>query len=1758
MPKGHGKSSATSATRKKHQKKTAASLGIDLDPSSLTKPPSHKPKNKEKSGRGKKDRKEPKVKVYIPPVKPARVLPDPLEAGGLARRLPPELVVVLRNVGKKAQVTKVKALEDLGSAWVEKALGENSLIENGIDVVSSLVEMTPAWTSYLPSLFIHPSRRVRLLAASVHANLLKVTEVRERLLFYLTETATSEEVESVLGSWCVLVHDVEKSVGNAAKEAWNSFIQNPSSSARPGQQEHSVETPSVKHLVLDATFKNAIFGFVQRTAMDPLEFDESEIDRSARLRISGLGGLGWFLDDDVISEEAMTLLKNPLLWTVLYHAEKTFYLESEYGRGNAPEGFGFGQPNVRKAGWVLLMKLLDVHKEHISPIVPVLSSSVLRSAWVEPDILVQGTMLQPLLTFIKEFPGCWDIELETCYRNSNQEGEDENDEDDSEEEGDEKEAADPSQDKCVSVAQPSLAYQEFLQFLQLGCSGSPIQGYPTVVIILSTIPSSVIASSGSKTPLEDLFTSLWAALDGPLLECVVFMARRMILDGQKPKEEMTRRSSGLVPDNDLDVVEEARKLVKEHFGRVWQEMRAGRLRVDERHGARLVAQNLDALEKVDSQLAVGLRDAVWGVVAGELKGATRSSPGLVAASLKVLYDHITEGSVGRSEIVDLVHATLDGSVQRIAESVQTETKEGIKEQIAFLECMLEQFKEGLFGSVSFVERFDDLVQSHTGLLFETSSSFLTNDVLKIWHALLGAITATAYDTEKMRTIAMEVIQAVRRGTLPNYLKPESNELDVMVGSLLGEVLGGDSSANVNLELVRGILGVHSYFISDEGYAEFFETIATAVNIRVELLLGNPKQEDLKLDGFSGPIEILDLVTSQTNAHEEGALDGVLPNVFLFGHLVPECAVYGFDMKSRVFTVAQGIWAREVAPEKLDKERKDKIIVDVKAKLADLLVDTQVRPLPEEILSALTTQGPKLNISILDDIFPSSETLDGMLRQLPHVPIDPSLAVIDPLIPEDIDSPLRAPEYTDRRGFASYTRIVNALLRVFLEDRKLAEQNLWALKHFIVLSICASDYQKVPAATSPIFNAKALGDLGEVITRIQHVTIYLFLGSLSDAQDDWRRAIIKRVGEGKSGQSGTQLENFVENVVRVAIESDSVLDTRVLKVVLEEILDDLEQEEAEEWLRLAKKLERSAPQTSMTIISAITGTRAEPNGLDRFRNEQAAELLGIKPSKINSTGLLTLRRLAASAPDLESDVVFLPQNRAVNVVKACQNWVTSDDADIEEEVESAMTLIFVYLAPILQNVPGSHWEFIWDVLENNLENASITDDRTLPSLIRSLRLVIIMEDLVKTNKYLRAEWDQRRTHVLEMIRNMALIKLDTISPSLPRSSCRELILSILYNLPESLMDESTMSKMCHLVTDHSLEVQKMGYGILRAAAKKRTEHLVVEAGVDTESTFKATLPSELLDIVQRHVNTQNLADGDEQLNVLGSLLGWMLVFDLFQDGSFKVKSGYIEQLRNLELVSTNFIPLFLALLHLEAGLEKVFKLNVWVVSDFYVELIELGNPISIHLLAAHVYYRALLCVPALIYSWLSNCKDRQLSTTITSYTSQYFSPVIIDVELAHVKGVASQELADDSMSIKVAAAVNEVSASYLVDEHQLEIRLKIPTDWPLHKIEVKDLKRVGVDKDRWRAWILAVQQTIWSHNGRITDGLSLFKKNATLHFEGQVECAICYSIISVMDGSLPKKPCKTCKNKFHAGCLYKWFHTSNASTCPLCRSEIILG
>lgn len=170
--------------------------------------------------------------------------------------------------------------------------------------------------------------------------------------------------------------------------------------------------------------------------------------------------------------------------------------------------------------------------------------------------------------------------------------------------------------------------------------------------------------------------------------------------------------------------------------------------------------------------------------------------------------------------------------------------------------------------------------------------------------------------------------------------------------------------------------------------------------------------------------------------------------------------------------------------------------------------------------------------------------------------------------------------------------------------------------------------------------------------------------------------------------------------------------------------------------------------------------------------------------------------------------------------------------------------------------------------------------------------------------------------------------------------------------------------------------------------------------------------------------------------------------------------------------------------------------------------------------------------------------------------------------------------ENQLTVKVASgAVNEVTASYLVDEQQLEIRLRIPGDWPLHRIEIRDTKKVGVDDNRWRAWILGVQQTIWAQvqcpvkfflrlvanrsdsflewtnprwsgfvqeerggafpgSSRVCDMLFVSFQPQMVRLQKLKAFAPHYRLISVMDGSLPKKPCNTCKNRFHAACLFK--------------------
>ena len=143
MVKSGTKSSASSATRKKHARKAAATK--DDPPTDVPNLPKDKKSKVKDKGRNKEP---PRKKVYVLPVKPQPVQQDPIDALGLAQRLPPELLIVLRGLSKKDTVTKTKALEELRAGWMDRVhlLSDND--DQDADTYARLEALTlslPIW-----------------------------------------------------------------------------------------------------------------------------------------------------------------------------------------------------------------------------------------------------------------------------------------------------------------------------------------------------------------------------------------------------------------------------------------------------------------------------------------------------------------------------------------------------------------------------------------------------------------------------------------------------------------------------------------------------------------------------------------------------------------------------------------------------------------------------------------------------------------------------------------------------------------------------------------------------------------------------------------------------------------------------------------------------------------------------------------------------------------------------------------------------------------------------------------------------------------------------------------------------------------------------------------------------------------------------------------------------------------------------------------------------------------------------------------------------------------------------------------------------------------------------------------------------------------------------------------------------------------------------------------------------------------------------
>ncbi|KAJ9649033.1 hypothetical protein H2199_000946 [Coniosporium tulheliwenetii] len=564
---------------------------------------------------------------------------------------------------------------------------------------------------------------------------------------------------------------------------------------------------------------------------------------------------------------------------------------------------------------------------------------------------------------------------------------------------------------------------------------------------------------------------------------------------------------------------------------------------------------------------------------------------------------------------------------------------------------------------------------------------------------------------------------------------------------------------------------------------------------------------------------------------------------------------------------------------------------------------------------------------------------------------------------------------------------------------------------------------------------------------------------------------------------------------------------------------------------------------------------------RFCNELVADLTGLDISKSPDEGLRQLVFLNAIIQNVENAAESIAKQRLVFFVKHVIPWLQDDETT--DSIQAEVCRALVVLLPLMKDIYGPYWADLLGWCTTVWSEEQLTDksntviEGVIPVIQASLRLFSTLrtlkadedanDDLVDAWKEAEEGTAKGLVHLLREAQNYP----DEFHQ--PLKIVNELVARQISKIPlEHLKDTGDLFSLLYVA---SRSVQQTAFEILHKQIPAAQEQVSFDVALEKKS---ARLPEELMSLILEAPTLDALTDASFErtmpLPLRGYLLSWILVFDHFQNASYKVREDYVENIKDGDYVAglLDFMSDFLG--HAKGKPVDVSKFDITTYRPD-----EESPEKDTQWLLTHLYYLCLKHLPALTKVWWIDCKSRQKVLAVETWTEKFISLTIITDALKSVSDWAAteEESSEEALKVKVNQRAKEITASYEVDEQTMAIIVRLPGNYPLRQAVVEGLNRVAVDERKWQSWLRNTQGVITFSNNNIVDGLIAWRKNVVGALKGQTECAICYSIISG-DKQLPNKRCSTCKNLFHTSCLYKWFKTSNASTCPLCRNTFTYG
>ncbi|CZT43733.1 uncharacterized protein RSE6_03809 [Rhynchosporium secalis] len=600
--------------------------------------------------------------------------------------------------------------------------------------------------------------------------------------------------------------------------------------------------------------------------------------------------------------------------------------------------------------------------------------------------------------------------------------------------------------------------------------------------------------------------------------------------------------------------------------------------------------------------------------------------------------------------------------------------------------------------------------------------------------------------------------------------------------------------------------------------------------------------------------------------------------------------------------------------------------------------------------------------------------------------------------------------------------------------------------------------------------------------------------------------------------------------------------------------------SEEWLTQLDILKTSTSNVlgASAILIGLQDSLRSSKIVNNLCNRLVSDIAGAKAQCDKTLGQLVLLNSVLSVYDEDLPVA---NNRLVFAVKQILSW-TEDLAGNDARLASESCRALQRLLPAIKDVYGSYWETSFDFCVSiwEVSDRGVMSNERLPMIGMSLKLYSILQNMADDeNEDLKEAFDLSREQCCDGL--VKLLKLDRSKETQPLEFVDTILSRQMTKIPVDRVKDLT--EFYPLVASEFQLVQSAAFDVLHRGLPKVQQELSVNVLLDGTT---AQLPLELLSLLLNTPSVHDISDAAEfPSSVRGYLLSWLIVFESYTTASLKVRNDYSELLKTENYIGPLLNFMFIILGHSSANplnLERaridnsmIRHYSMWKANDTE------SASRSMHWLLVNLYYLCLNYTPGLVRNWFFSCDSRQTSLAVESWTRKYFSPIVVEDTLDEVeKWAANQEPPPDDekdLVVKVSKRSKEIFAGYEVDELMMQVGIRFPENYPLEGVRVDGINRVAVSEKKWLSWLRNTQGVITFSNGSIIDGLSALHKNITGALKGRTECAICYSIIGP-DKKTPDKRCQTCNNLFHSNCLYKWFSSSNQSTCPLCRNPFNYG